>query len=747
MYLKYFTICSLSLLILPSPCFSIENTMKRNKRSVIWNLPDQSFKTMAMNSQSLCLAQSGSNQLACYNLYSNQLKLPPEQHNIIGNYKVTVLGERHLCAISSQDSSTYCWGSNEKGQLATGDTENVFFPKKVFTSENFTTLALSLNNTYALDETGKIWGWGSNQYGQLGYFNYDLPSYFPYQVSNEDDNYFTISTGNDFFCALSNEGSDNLGKFGKIYCLGKGYSQVESEETLLEAANELIKLNENYYYSISSSWNHTCAINKQRKMECWGENKFGQSGMEPNSHSYVLRPVLVSHPTDPEFNSSNFKSIVTTPNATCATTDTNKTYCFGDNTFGQLGFKLGNEAIKEENSFRYSIQYLPKLLTKNSDVINKNYIKLAGNSRTLCGLTETEEVECWGFSEKNYFKTIHVGEDYYCGLSLKGNRAYCGSAKKSTDNYLNHPWNTTIEFPWVSKEEFVQLSAGEFAVCGLSSETSQNTFCAFNRKTPLFQNKFKFNKVNLPNQMQSVVVGHSHICTIQKQDGQIYCSGNNSYGQLGNGGFRSSKYAAEFKPIVNPAKIAFKEVALTERATCALSLANEVYCFGSNEYGELGSVSTVSTSKSALQKIKNLKLMSITAGSKHFCGVLADETKTKNKLVCWGDNSYGQIGKQNIKDPYQSNNVFIPYEVPHTEAVIKVSANDHTTCFLNNSNETYCFGKELENVIEQRLAATPNYIPFQVQKNSKFSEISLGKKMACGILQADKTIKCWGAKN
>ncbi|WGL59034.1 hypothetical protein QEJ31_10940 [Pigmentibacter sp. JX0631] len=747
MYLKYFPLLAMCCFQVSIHAQGTEQAFKRSKRSVVWNLPDQFFKTLTMNNQSLCLTKTDTNNFECFSLYANQLKLPPEQQKNIGKFKKVTVGERHVCGLGAEDNLTYCWGSNENGQLATGGTENLSQPTKVFTSTNFTHFALGFNNTFALDDSGKIWGWGSNKFGQLGYFNYDLNSYYPYQISNDDDKYFLITAGDDFFCSISEEGEDSFGKYGKIYCLGKGYSQVETEETLLDTANEFLKLSNNNYYSISSSMYHTCAINKQRKIECWGENKYGQVGLNPLSNAYVLRPFLVTHPTDSEFNNSQFKSIVTTPNATCGTTDTNKTYCFGDNTFGQLGYKLGNEAIKEENGFRYSIQYFPKKLDKNSDVINKSYVSLAGNSRTLCGLTQQQELECWGFTEKNYFKEISLGDDFYCGLSFKGTRALCGSTKKSNDNHLTHPWNTTVQFPWVSKEEFIQVSSGEFAVCGITSENVNNTYCAFNKKTPFFTDKFKFKKVNLPNSSLKIAVGDSHVCAIQKDNGQIYCSGNNAFGQLGIGSFRSTKYAVEFKPIVNPLKIQFKDLALSGRTTCGLSVTNEVYCFGSNEYGEMGSTLIASMSKTTLHKIKDLKLKTIVAGNKHFCGVTLDDTENKNKLYCWGDNSFGQVGKQNIADPYQNNNIHLPFEVPNTQKVVSVTASEHTTCFLNKNNETYCLGKDLENVFEERSLAFLNHIPYQVQKNNSYTSISLGKKIACGILKTDKTINCWGMKN
>ncbi|WP_158996825.1 RCC1 domain-containing protein [Pigmentibacter ruber] len=723
-----------------------ETSMKRSKRSVVWNNHEEKFSSLFSNNSSICLI-ANNNNLLCYNLHSDPNKLPPNTQKLIGQYKTAAAGEKHYCAIGLNDSAIYCWGNNEEGQLGTGDQQNSFFPVKVYSSELFTNLAVGKNNSYALDNSGKVWGWGSNQFGQLGYANLELPSYYPSQISSDEDEYFAISAGNDYFCAIENEGEDSSGKFGQIYCYGKNFTEQENDD--YPEYNPLILkgMGANHYYAVSSAVNHTCAINKQRKIECWGENKFGQLGVNPNVKKYSDVSVLVTHPTDSEFNNSQFKSIVTTPNATCGTTDTNKTYCFGDNTFGQLGYKLGNEAIKEENGFRYSIQYLPKQFDKNSDIINKSYVSLAGNSRTLCGLTQQQELECWGFTEKNYFKEISLGDDFYCGLSLKGTRALCGSAKKSNDNHLTHPWNTTVQFPWVSKEEFIQVSSGEFAVCGITGENANNTYCAFNKKTPLFAEKFKFKKVNLPNSSLKIAVGDSHVCAIQKDNGQIYCSGNNAFGQLGIGSFRSTKYAVEFKPIINPLKIQFKDLALSGRTTCGLSVSNEIYCFGSNEFGEMGSTLIASMSKTTLHKIKDLKLKTIVAGNKHFCGVTLDETVNKNKLYCWGENSFGQVGKQNIADPYQNNSIHLPYEVPETQNVVSVTTSEHTTCFLNKNNETYCFGKDLENVFEERSLAFLNHMPYQVQKNNSYTSISLGKKMACGILKTDKTINCWGIKN
>ncbi|AUR52729.1 hypothetical protein [Aquella oligotrophica] len=63
-----------------------------------------------------------------------------------------------------------------------------------------------------------------------------------------------------------------------------------------------------------------------------------------------------------------------------------------------------------------------------------------------------------------------------------------------------------------------------------------------------------------------------------------WCWGSNQYGQLGNGTLLSSNI-----PIAVAGDISFKMISASSTAnTCGVSTDNKVYCWGNNEYGQLG---------------------------------------------------------------------------------------------------------------------------------------------------------------
>jgi alpha-tubulin suppressor-like RCC1 family protein len=79
------------------------------------------------------------------------------------------------------------------------------------------------------------------------------------------------------------------------------------------------------------------------------------------------------------------------------------------------------------------------------------------------------------------------------------------------------------------------------------------------------------------------------------------------------------------------------EVAAGTWSSCALGTsAGDIYCWGSNGYGELvtGDVAPHPSPTS----ISGVSFQHLSAGNHHFCGI------DSGKLYCWGDNSNGQLG-------------------------------------------------------------------------------------------------------
>ncbi len=85
---------------------------------------------------------------------------------------VKVLGDEKYRAVSGTcalalDGVAYCWGSNVKGRLGTGDGLGRTQPTPVLTDERFVEISSNLN-TCALTAAGEVWCWGPNEFGING---------------------------------------------------------------------------------------------------------------------------------------------------------------------------------------------------------------------------------------------------------------------------------------------------------------------------------------------------------------------------------------------------------------------------------------------------------------------------------------------------------------------------------------------------------------------------------------------------
>lgn len=78
-------------------------------------------------------------------------------------------GSAHT-AVLTADGEVFTWGSNNFGQLGNGETNDKFYPVKVMNLDSpIVAIACGLYHTVALTTCGKVFTWGYNNFGQLGY--------------------------------------------------------------------------------------------------------------------------------------------------------------------------------------------------------------------------------------------------------------------------------------------------------------------------------------------------------------------------------------------------------------------------------------------------------------------------------------------------------------------------------------------------------------------------------------------------
>lgn len=362
-----------------------------------------------------------------------------------------------------------------------------------------------------------------------------------------------------------------------------------------------------------------------------------------------------------------------------------RAYCWGTGDAGQLG-KGVNKNIPAPST----------PVSTSSDSVVGPFLSvrlMAGGRNSFCALSVARQVFCWGrvvgqAAVTNNVATlativdprqqilpnwIALGEEHYCLLDLAGLGSCTGTdfSGQLGDGTFLSPTVGTYPFiaPAGGPQRYSIVSAGKQHTCGFRqynpglgannlvpecwglNATGQvgnatTTFTSIN--TPVFVNL----PVGAPTAFDttSLTLGGQHTCVLS-QTGAGWCWGSNGFGQLG----KAAGFTAVSRDSVMQAVgggIPFTKIYAGEYHTCALSTAGAAYCWGRNDYGELGN-GTTTTSGLPVAVAGGLVFRSLSVGEFFTCGVAnagigappGSPAISAGTVYCWGDNSFGQIGQ------------------------------------------------------------------------------------------------------
>lgn len=235
----------------------------------------------------------------------------------------------------------------------------------------------------------------------------------------------------------------------------------------------------------------------------------------------------------------------------------------------------------------------------------------------------------------------------------------------------------------------------------------------------------------------SISLGDLHSCRIERADLQIFCQGDGSYGQLGNGLVDDALYSVE---TVNPLRDlgdVYSEVTAGGRHTCAVLDTvggSQAFCWGDNRWGQLGDGTLENRSQptpvdnSAIQ----VDLVSLSSGGGHTCGLSAE-----GQAYCWGSNQFGQLGVDTI-----GNAATRPQPVAGGLTFTQLSAGWLHTCGLTTDSTTWCWGRGLEGQLGNG-TTDGSGAPVQVAGGGVYTSIVTGTAQTCGITSTGG-VDCWG---
>lgn len=257
----------------------------------------------------------------------------------------------HACALESSGAA-WCWGENSRGQLGTGTgTESSADPVQVAGSHRFTTLALSVAGTCALDESGAAWCWGAGDHGRNGHGS---TSDAATPVRAGTGTYTSLTVSETTSCALSGTTLDCWG-------LNAGTGAPDGSRTPVEV--------DGAYSTVVMDAQRACALDTGGKAWCWSASPgtvIGTGGAGSSAD-----PAAVN-------GSRTYTKLAAGGGVFCGITGAGDAWCFGPNHAGQLGDGTTTDAdipVKVSGGLRFE--------------------SLALSAGTSCGLS-SGTVWCWG---------------------------------------------------------------------------------------------------------------------------------------------------------------------------------------------------------------------------------------------------------------------------------------------------------------------------------------------------------------
>lgn len=200
-------------------------------------------------------------------------------------------------------------------------------------------------------------------------------------------------------------------------------------------------------------------------------------------------------------------------------------------------------------------------------------------------------------------------------------------------------------------------------------------------------------------------------------------------------------------------------VAAGSHHTCVTLTDMSTKCYGLNGKGQLGIGSTTNygVSNGDIEKLSWTPFghfaTQIVGGAEHSCALMAD-----GKVICWGDNTYGQLGRGDSvasvgttnTDLAQSAYTFV--NLGTNKTATKISAGAYHTCALLQDGNAKCWGRNnygqlgREDAVGRGTSAGDmgdnlGNISFGIGQT--VVDIASGANHNCVVLQGGQ-LKCWG---
>ncbi len=384
-------------------------------------------------------------------------------------------------------------------------TETVFFSdedaddpinRTLGVMDNVRSVAVGMRDSCAVTKDGELWCWGNNNYGQIGNGT-KVASWTPQRVEGILEPVAKVRVGTRHTCAVTE--SNSLYCFGNNYywALGIDNDCYNSDDDCIFLTPQLITSVGNNVEDVALGSSHTCVLNTEGEVRCFGDNEYGTLG-----NGTIGYETSTAEPSPVHNMPERVTALTAGVNHTCAALESGGVKCWGDNSSGQLG--RGHSSNFDSNSDISIPEYVINL--------HEKVVHMDANWWHTCAVTETSETVCWG--DSLWGAVGVVGGEWEGGVE------------------------EGIPFrPTVPLDNIVQVSTGETFSCALNKSGSVVCWSVdegLGILGPAIANGSIYHEVPLESPGTYIGSGTAHSC-VSTADGRVFCWGDNEHGELGDG--------------------------------------------------------------------------------------------------------------------------------------------------------------------------------------------------------------------
>ncbi|MCA9676435.1 MAG: hypothetical protein KC464_15490, partial [Myxococcales bacterium] len=532
---------------------------------------------------------------------------------------------------------------------------------------HFRALAVGDRFACAITDGDELECWGDNRRGQLGDGTMTSRGWAaPIAVAGP---WKEVGAGGHHACAVKTT--------GEVYCWGEDLAGQASGDIggASPTPRPVVGTDTMRFDAVALGATHTCGLRDDRTVWCWGinsEDQLGDSSLGPGASPPHQVPGLIG-----------VLALSAGDNLTCARRDNDHGVCWGD---GAIGDGTGHAASPAEIGGGHL------------------WLRLSVSSEHSCGVTTGGELWCWG---GNFYGEVDTSD-------MERTTPVMARAGTSwTVPMANHTWSCGARSP----SGLTCFGDGRNGQLGDGARSPPRSTA----------------EVTGIGRVVAGGIGDGTTCVLD-DTGVVWCWGLDDRGQVGDGAGDARFVGAAVVGVTGVPQY----LTSTWDHTCALTEDGRAFCWGSNYRGQIGDGSHDDRNTAfEVPQPDGMPWTEISAGADHTCGISA------GRLYCWGSDDYGQLGNG------AGGSTPTPTRIAPATTWAEVTASVFRTCAIDNDSDRWCWGDTTYDGLGDNGTVidptSPTAMP-AAPGPASWRQIIGGADHQCGVGAgtSDGELWCWG---